>query len=401
MSFRIEKDLVATWQHQISRRSKRECMKVLERASLGRIDVYGHSFDLDLGSVKVCDFYSEMIHRDRWYSDLHLQVLGDRIPLPSATDVLRMENELRGSNPPFDGLADITAWMGMGNPQLAQHPPSISIRVGPPVDLIFPECSVRDDQLRLTLYAHPRFDVDRIGLAVRAVPGSGLESRKQVKAEIEWKRARNGKREGIAVVHLDQADSVLAILMIGETCVRRQWFLDPTKARNNRLVAVQHFDKDLRMVRQAVLEPIDSARFEKGVAALLFLLGFTPALQLETNSPDLVVTTPGGKLVVIECTTRIADFNSKLGKLVDRRGSLSKVLQASNHFSRVDAILVCALPRNQIAMQGSDLETHQIVLITKEGLTAAFDRLRFPNDPDEMLEGAVAKLSASSDERIV
>jgi hypothetical protein len=337
-----------------------------------------------------------MIQRDRWFSDLHLQLIGDRAPLPTPLDIASIDNELRRSNPPFDGLTDVAAWLGLNHPRSDHMQPSIGIRISPPVDLIFPPSRLADDRLHLTLHAHPRFDVNRIGLSIRSSPGNRLESRKQVgKSEIKWKRVRNGRREGMAVIRLSQADSALAMLMIGDSTVRRQWFLDPAKATNNRLVAMQHFDKELRMLRQAVLEPSDAKSFELGIAALLFLHGFTPALPLETDSPDLVVTTPGGKLAIVECTTRIADCNSKLGKLVDRRGALSGALQASHHQAGVYAVLVCALPRHQIAMQAHELETHQVLLITKQELAAALDRVRIPRNPDEVLDAALARLAVT------
>lgn len=185
------------------------------------------------------------------------------------------------------------------------------------------------------------------------------------------------------------------MLMIGRSTVRRQWFLDPQKARNNRLLAVQHFDQDLKMIRSAVLETSDSARFEQGVAALLFLLGFSPCLQLETASPDLIVTTPGGRLVIVECTTRIADFSAKLGKLVDRRGSLTKSLSASRHPSEVVAVLVCRLPRDQIAAQVEELRSRSIILISGEELVSGFNLVRHSNDPDEILDEAFSSLSTA------
>lgn len=182
--------------------------------------------------------------------------------------------------------------------------------------------------------------------------------------------------------------------MIGSSTVRRQWFLDPTKARNNRLLAIQHFDSDLRMVWRAVMESPDPAKFEKGVAALLFLLGFSPCVQIETDSPDLIVTTPGGRLAIVECTTRVSDFASKVGKLVDRRGALTKSLQASGHPAQVAAALVCRLPRDQIAAQADELRTHNMILVAGEDLAAGFEQVRFSNDPDRMLDQAQARLAA-------
>lgn len=395
MSFRIDTYLLSTARYQLCDQPKKKLMQVLESATQGQVDVDGCFFCLS--NEQPYDYYSEMIHRDRWYSDLHLQVIGSRSALPAPIDILSIDNALRRSDPPFDGLSDISVQLGLENIHSGSDIPSIKIRVHPPADLIIPECSLQDDQLYLTLHAHLCFDVSRIRLAVRAVPGKGLHSRKQVALKIKWKRSHNGRQVGILDIRVDQADSVLTMLMIGDTTVRRHWFLDSTKASHNRLIAIQHFDKELRMVRKAVLDPSDPERFEKGIAALLFLLSFTPVLQLETDSPDIVVATPGGKLVIVECTMRIADFNAKLGKLVDRRGSLSKALQTSNHYSRVDAVLVCALPKNQIAMRANDLNSHQVILVTKEDLAMAFDQLRFPNDPDEMIDNAVAKFAAGRD----
>ena len=391
MNFHVETSQFYAGQLQLSKQPKKKLLKILNHAARGYIDVSGYSFCLS--GEQPFNSYSEMVHRDRWFSDLHLQINGSRQSIPSAIDVASIDNELRRNELPFDGLADIAGWLGLADPRYSNSSPSINIRVNPPVDLILPECKLENEQLHLILYAHPSFDVNRIGLAVRVVPGKALGSRKQVNSEISWKRARNGKREGIALINLEQADSVLVMLMVGNSTVRRQWILDPTKARNSRLIAIQHFDKELRKVRQAALEPLGSEQFEKGIAALLFLLGFTPALGIEKDSPDLIVTTPGGKLIIIECTTRIADFSTKLGKLVDRKGSLSRALQASSHHSRVDAVLVCTLPRDQIATQTDELKTHQIILITKEELLTAFDRLRFPNDPDEMIDKAIAQLA--------
>lgn len=322
LSFHIETSLLSTGR-QTCDRSKQELMQFLENATQGRLDACGFLFNLS--NEQPYDYYSDIVHRDRWYSDLHLQITGSQVPVPAPLDLVNIDNELRLSDPPFDGLADITAHLGLDNFHSSPTTSSIKIRVHPPVDLIVPECSLQDDRLHLTLHAHPLFDVSRIRLAVRVVPGKGVHSRKQVNSEIKWGRRCNGRREGIVEICVDQADSALAMLMVGDSTVRRNWFLDLAKAPHDRLIAVQHFDRELRMTKKAVLEPSDPERFEKGIASLLFLLGFTPVLLLETDSPDIVVATPGGRLVIVECTTRIADFSSKLGKLVDRRGSLSKV----------------------------------------------------------------------------
>lgn len=391
LNFYIESETFAIGQIQNSGQDKNTLLNLLVEVSSGILKLPGKL--LSLPNDQVFDYFSEMSHRERWFSELHLQVGGGRRPIPSPTELANIDNSLRLARPPFDGMSDAARWLGLRAIGSSATPPTINIRISPPVDLIFDECSLVDDQLYLTMHAHPQFDVARIGLSICAVPGNALDSRRQIADEISWSDVRDGRLEGRAQIQLKQADSVLVMLMIGTSTVRRQWFIDPAKARNNRHLAINHFDKDLKMVRLAVLDSSDSNKFEQGVASLFFLLGFNPVMTLETDAPDLIVTTPGGKLVIVECTTRIADFASKVGKLVDRRGSLSKSLMASGHSSLVSAILVCRLPRDQIAAQADELRTHNIVLIAGEELAARLDRVRVPNDPDRMLDEELVRLS--------
>ena len=370
---------------------KKVLLDVLTRAANGAIDLPDGTLILQMDQP--LDLYSEMSHRERWFSELHLQVAGSHIQMPAPMELARIDNTLRASEPPFDGLADAAGWLGLSPPEATTTPPSIEIRVSPPCDLMFDQCTLANDHLHLVLHAHPKFDVSRVGLAIRAAPGMGLHARRQISDEIEWGQARGGRRRGIARVDLERADSALAMLMIGSSTVRRQWFIDPAKARNNRLLAVQYFDRDLRMTRHAVLEATDSTKFEQGVAALLFLLGFSPSVQLETASPDLIVTTPGGKLAIVECTIRIADFAAKMGKLVDRRGALVKALNANGHPIQVIAVLACRLPRDQIAAQAENLRAHNIILVTGEDLATGFERVRHSNDPDRILDESLARLA--------
>lgn len=391
LSFCINSARFVVGQVQLPRMRKSALISLLTCAATGEIKVAGYI--ARLAADQPLAYHSEIIFRERWFSELHLQVIGTQRPLPATIELAAIDNELRGSEPPFDGLADAAAWLGLSAPGTMTNPPSIGIRVGPPVDLIFEGCRLADDRLMLTLHAHPKFDVSRVGLAVRAVPGDALNGRKQIADTIKWSRVREGRRVGVAHITLEGADNVLAMLLIEGSTVRRHWFIDPAKARNNRLLAVQHFDKDLKMIKQAVLESTDSVKFEHGVAALLFLLGFTSSVQLETDAPDLIVTTPGGKLAIVECTTRISDFATKVGKLVDRRGALSKQLSASGHPGQVAAVLICRLPRDRIAAQADELRTHNIILLAGDDLIRGFDNVRIHSDPDNMLETALAHLA--------
>lgn len=394
LSFQIASSRLLIGHKQISANRKTSLLRILTKAISGEIDVGSQTLRL-IPETKL-DYFSEMTYRDRWFSDLQLQVFGARYSQSNNLELVSIDNELRLATPPFDGLGDACNWLSLTPPGSGANPNSLTIRVGPPVDLITEECRLELDKLTITLHAHPKLDVSKVRLAVRASPGSGLLGRQQISGEIAWGRVRNKRRPGVVQISLPQSDSVLVMLMLDQTAVRRHWFVDPSKARNNRYLAAQHFDKDLRMIRTAVMASSDSTKFENGVAALLFLLGFTPSVQLETDAPDLVVATPSGKLTLVECTIRTSDITSKIGKLVDRRGSLSKYLATSGHPAEVNAVLVCRSPLDQLPAQASEASRNRILLVTNEDLLIAFERVRSPEDPDALLASATTRMNRNS-----
>lgn len=390
-NFAIEAGNLLAGQEIFPSLTKADILQRLEKAAVGELEVNG--LQLHLEAATSLDYYSEVPHPDTWFSDIHLQISGSKLTPAPLLDSIFNDNELRRANPPFDGIEDLCSWLQLTDVRIIGREPTISLRISPPVDIIFDESEVRANSVQLTLSAHPKFDTSKIGLAIKEYPGNGIATRKQTSTLISWKRAKNGRRPGVLKMPLTKADSVLAMLTVCGRTVRRQWFLDPDKAVNARYVATQLFDKDLSKLKQAVLEATDSVRFEQGVASLLFLLGFATAIQVETQAPDILAATPGGKLAIIECTTKISDFQSKLGKLVERRNGLLKSLEATGHALRVDAFLVCGLPKAQIAVEDRLLAQHQVTLLCKEDITQAFTQLRIPANPDEMLDRAAAQLN--------
>jgi hypothetical protein len=392
-NFAIEAGSLLAGQEILPSLTKADILRRLVKAATGDLEVNGLLLKLDITST--LDYYSEIPHLDTWYSDLHLKVIGSQPKTVPSSESLDNDNALRRAAPPFDGMTDLCSWLRLTDTRANGRAPSITLRVGPPVDMIFDGSKLHENNFQLTLSAHPKFDTGKLGLATREFPGRGIESRKQTSDLISWKSVKDGRLPGILHLELVNADSVLAMLTVGSRTVRRQWFVDPAKAVNSRYVATQQFDRDLKQLKRAVLETTDSVSFEKGISSLLYLLGFSTAIQIETDAPDILVSTPGGKLAIIECTTKISDFQNKLGKLVDRRNALMTTLETTGHNLRVDAFLACGLPKTQIAIEESQLTQHQVTLLSREDISKAFDQLRTPTSPDEMLDRAAAKLSES------
>ena len=119
-------------------------------------------------------------------------------------------------------------------------------------------------------------------------------------------------------------------------------------------------------------------------------------ILLETDAPDLMVSTPGGRLAVVECTSRVADVALKLGKLVDRRGAVSKAISVSGHAAQILAVLVCRLPRDQIAAHEPDLRAQKVLLVSGDEVLRGFEGVRHAADPDVSFERALTTVGEGS-----
>lgn len=373
--------------------SKKDLAKAIQNLLDGVIHVYGN--ELLLSKTEPLDFYSESLRRDIWFYALHLKVTGDRHSPPAYVDSFNLDNALRNAKVPFDGVADLANWLGINDPTSGQDRPSITFRMNPPADFLLAESGLSNGRLSIQVNAHPKLTKAKIGIAVRSVPGNGLSARAQIASGLRWARPKDGIRIGKAFTALEAADQVLVVLSVDGIVVRRHWFIDPDRARNLRLVAVQQFDSDLQKIKRELLKPTNSDKFELGVAALLFLLGFNPAVQIETDSPDIVVMTPEGRLALVECTTRIADNMLKIGKLVERRVALMNSLGANGHPIQVMSVLVCASSKEQLTVSEEEITRNKIVLLCKEDIVSALDRLRFPNNPDQMFVDAESRFTSS------
>lgn len=356
-------------------------------------------FRATLKEAEPRNHYLESARRDEWFNEIQIRISGRQIEAVPILELLRQDASLRSASPPFDGIRELCQWLALSDRRGSHSPAGLTITVRTPVDLIFDRSSFKDGVFSATLLAHAQLPKEEIALAVRGFPGKNLETRIQAATRINW-RAGPSKRlvEGTLKVEVPHSDSVLAMLTLRQHTIRRQWFLDPDRTINGRLFAFQNFDKDLKQLKTALLDSTDSARFELAVAALLFMTGFYVAPQLEKDAPDLIASTPSGTLILVECTTRVADFGQKVGKIVDRQRLLKQKLESSGQASNVAAILVTSQSRQNMAVNRKQLAELGIILICKEELAEGIQRVRIPTNADEMLDKALAELTSIKNE---
>ena len=376
--------------------SRTKLLEVLTSATTGQVCVNGLTLKLD--SNKALDFYAEPHTGETWLANLHLHVVGEAHPQQSVFQSTNTNRQLRTATHPFDGIDDLCSWLNLADTRPSGKACGINLRVLPPID-VFPEKDNLEANLfHLRLEAHFKVATKNVGLAIREFPGKGIATRQQIAASIKWERPKNRRRIGTLQINLQNADSVLMMLSVNGLTVRRHWFVDQSKAINVRYVAMQLFDRELKYLRQCVLldpgevSKNDSARFEKGISALFFLLGFAPGGQLETDAPDLILMSPSGRVALVECTVKISDFRSKLEKIAARRRELIQKLEATGHNLGVDAFLVCGAQKAQISLDQKHLTDCEVTLLTREDIEQAFYRLRNPVSPDDLLQEANKKL---------
>ena len=373
---------------QIGPVARDDLILCLEQFTKGRLEIEG--IKEDLANKTDIEHSSDGELRDRWFHPLHLKVSSRTSYSFRPTELARLDDALRCCETPFDGIDDLCSWMGLPNLAKNDFRPQLEVHINPPVDLIWKGDELREGVLSLNLVAHNDFDISKMSLGLRMSPGPIANTRTQVADRILWKKEKNEFMTGLLNVASEAAHSTLAMICIQGTTVRRQWFSDPSRSTNPLYVATQHFDKDFRQLRKAIFDGNDADKFEKAVASLVFILGFSSALQVESDAPDILMMAPSGRLVLLECTIRIADFTAKAGKLADRKNELQNCLRSQNDLRDVMAVLVCRQSSSNPTLHTSELKSKGIHLLSREGLEDALIRISSPPHADELLDEIVS-----------
>lgn len=339
------------------------------------------------------DYYSKLSPSDSAFEGMLLQVTGEKSPYADNIPYAEVDNELRCLKEPFDGVADLASSLSLRDPRSNYEAPRIEIVIEPPIDLILDQSQITDDMVSLAIECSENLMAERLTLGLRTFSQDAGYIRRQIVSAIKWSEPEVGIRVGRVSVPSYGCESALAMLSAGGWIARREWLNHPKKGNNFRRLVMTEFDPNLKRIRKVVQRPGDySSEFENAIAAIFYLAGFNVVLPVETNAPDLILRTPKGRTVLVECTTRISDFASKLGKLVDRRGQLEAVSQANDQPFPVMATLICGLPGNQVA-GADDARRHGIGLVCQEEILSLFDTVLHSPEPDAL---AISTLSAKS-----
>lgn len=377
----VANDLIAG-REQITDCSLKDLMNLMENLEQGKLTF--KDISLVIEAKEGLSYYSEMISNDRWFCDAHLLINGDALNPFSSTEFTKIDSELRLAELPFDGIEDLLNFLSLPDTLSNHKQTQIEVRIYPPVDVLIDESSLSNNQLNLTLHAHPTLDTKTISLAIQEF-SNGSSIRKQVAPQIEWKPVENQRQVGNLSLNTENAFAIKAVLMAGRNTVRRRFFEDILKVPNRRLFNISVFDNELKRLKKDLTDTNNSDHFEKAVNSLAYILGFSGCVMNETEAPDLILSTKNDNLVIIECTLKVSDFHTKLGKLVDRKNTFIEFLKKSGDNRKVHSYLITGQSKTAIPHDEKLLLNHDVVLLTKESIVELLENLRFPQEPDDLL----------------
>lgn len=360
--------------------------KLLADAESGNVSVDGMSFSLPEGPLS---YYSKVPSDDEWSYSLNLTCRSDNRGPHDSLMWSAMNAQLRCAEIPFDGIADASIFLALPNPSTSTEP-QINIFVHAPAELASPESTFVDGELNLKFNAFSGLDLQKLSVALRW--SQVTFERHQVAGAITWSAPAGMLREGRLTERRENADGALVMLSVGGHPVRRHWVVGSHRARTVRSGTLQAFDAGWERLRDSLLNNSKDAKgFEKAVATLAFLLGFQAVPYTDSDAPDLALFTEAGRVLLVECTLKTSDVQSKLGKLVSRRGAVVSHLSRLGTPASVSCLLVCQCTREQVLIEDSELKKASVLLVTQEKLSDLLLRTRFnPNADaifDESLDG--------------
>jgi hypothetical protein len=306
-----------------------------------------------------------------------------------------LDSEAKTADAPFDSIDETLTFCGL--PSLSQMGDlaTIEITAGPP-GTIEQQSTITDGTLeircRVAKFLNPEF----LKLGFGVIRDGGQTTRSSARArEIEWTE-RTEYLNGVFRFPLGDALLANVYLSYEGILIDHRTIVDPKRRVNLRYEIHQILDPQVELLKEMLLTPDmrRSEAFEYAVSSLFSLLGYStanyhriPKLQ---DGPDIIAFTPAGHVAVIECTLGHLNQNDKLAKLTRRTHQVKQKLTAlAIDSSRVQAIIVTALPRKEAESDLGQAAKLQIAVVAREEIETLFRSIPLPPDPDRNFDGFI------------
>ena len=362
---------------------------------LGKLSIQGIEYDLP--QSQQLSIFSPMSSPEQTFFTQYLEVRSDGFfQPPQQINYAQVNDELRTGAIPFDGLSDLLSYyfdFGFATNGFLPQEQKITLSLQPPLYLDLQATSLSKNQLQITIWKQINYRRAKVAIALRLFPNPALHRRMQVANQIRWDKESNDFECGHVVLDIDDCTTAEIMLSVDNFSVSKHYLWDNEKSLNLRLAVYKRFDPELKRLKESLNpQPRHARDLECGIATLLHLLGATCITPPTTESPDIIVETPGKRVALVECTILVNDMRSKAGKLIHRRNSLAFHEDGTGTNVEVLALLVVGQPKNLIVDETDYLLQNKVLLITREDIDFALTNLDIPPNLDKIYIEKVEQL---------
>lgn len=373
----------------------------LEHGTL-KVGQFSCRIPLDPGAQLSARFYGS------YHPDVGRQLFSARVPGVIVTGSSRSlitgklfsteeaEWHLRAMTPPFSDFPDFFTYAGFERGGYSDGT-YLDLRALPPLSLDRAS-EIQHGMALLRCRASRSLDLKRISVGFRADCPYTKPLRATVAGDcFDWKE-HGEQLEGTLQLNLHKASQAHLFLRYDGRAIEDMIILESSRHVNPRFAAHAAFDEDgQRLQSQLVNFKREARSFEDAVAIVLHLRGFTvtqighpPKLA---DAPDILASTPGSKIVLVECTTTMPDEGDQVSKILRRAHLLKETLLESGWPEfEVMPVIACALAEEQVAAIRADIEKKRVGILAQEDLLALAKQARTAPAPDVVFSDLRSRL---------
>lgn len=315
-----------------------------------------------------------------------LEIEGQQFDAPSETE---LDWELRDHSQPYDGVADLLREIALDD--MAAARPSFLAVAPPPVMIIDSDTRVVGSTAFFHIGLAQGLSRSDVSVGYRVIEQGVVSQRGTIgHSVIQWQQEPNRQR-GVFELPVKPAAVVQAFPRWKLKTYQYWWFHDQTRSQNPRRAVFESADPELKVLEAFLGDPPpkESRDVEFAVSWLCWMLGFSPAHfganKKMTDMADVIVATPQGNYLVIECTIGLLNSNSKLAKLVERTEVVRKNLRLSNYdHARVHPMLVTTKTSDEVRAELDNARRLGIIVLTRDDIPALVNRTRSLPDADTL-----------------
>lgn len=308
-------------------------------------------------------------------------------------DERHLDWEVKASQIPFESVDELTNLVGLPRLSRSSDATTIEILAQSPA-LLSDTSTLIDGTASIACHVAHGLKPKKIGIGYKVYRGEEIERLYLPGTKMDW--AKNGTNiDGVVTVNTKQAARVDCFLSYDGKALHELTLLDRAQRANYRQAIHEQLDEDFTVLRECLSgnSRQRDTDFEQGITLLLHTLGFSavrlgghPKLQ---EGPDIIATTPGGNVCVIECTVGLLDNKDKLAKLIYRATKIkSRLAETGLADISVLPVIVTSLSREDVRGDIDKAAKHQIAVICKEELDGLFNKLSLPPHPDSLFRAA-------------